>query len=292
VNAVRIPLNEDCWLAINGAPAAYSGTVYQQAIVNFVTLLNQYGIYAILELHWSAPGSLPAINQAPMPDRDHSITFWKGVATTFKGDTDVLFDLFNEPFPSSNGDTTNGWQCWENGSTSDPASCSGTTYYDNNGHGTVYQVAGMQELVTAVRSVGAPNVILLGGLQYSNTLSHWLTYKPSDPLDNLAASWHIYPVGNICVTTACYDSQIAPVAASVPLVATEVGESYDGSACSVSNTNIVLNWLDAHNSGYLAWVWDTWGTSCGDLSLILDYSGTPKSPNGTNFKSHLASVTG
>jgi endoglucanase len=292
VNAVRIPLNEDCWLAINGAPAAYSGTAYQQAIVNFVTLLNQHGIYAILELHWSAPGSLPAINQAPMPDRDHSVTFWKGVAATFKGDTGVLFDLFNEPFPSSNGDTTNGWQCWENGSTSDPSSCSGTTYYDNNGHGTTYQVAGMQELVTAVRSVGAPNVILLGGLQYSNTLSHWLTYKPSDPLNNLAASWHVYPVGNICNSTACYNSQVAPVAASVPLIATEVGESVDGNTCSVTNTNVVLNWLDAHNSGYLAWTWDTWGTSCGDLSLILDYSGTPKSPNGTNFKSHLASVTG
>src|SRR5213082_1383563 len=27
-NAVRVPLNEDCWLAINGAPAAYSGTAY------------------------------------------------------------------------------------------------------------------------------------------------------------------------------------------------------------------------------------------------------------------------
>src|SRR5437764_962495 len=24
-NAVRVPLNEDCWLAINGVPAAYSG---------------------------------------------------------------------------------------------------------------------------------------------------------------------------------------------------------------------------------------------------------------------------
>src|SRR5436305_5983091 len=31
-NAVRVPLNEDCWLGINGAPAAYSGATYQQAI--------------------------------------------------------------------------------------------------------------------------------------------------------------------------------------------------------------------------------------------------------------------
>jgi len=292
INAVRIPLNEDCWLSINGAPAAYSGTAYQQAIVNFVTLLNQHGIYAILELHWSAPGTFPAINQAPMPDRDHSVTFWQQVATTFKGDTAALFDLFNEPFPDGNGNSVNGWQCWRDGTTSSPGSCSNTTYYDNSGHGTNYQVAGMQELVTAIRAVGAPNVILLSGLQYSNTLSSWLTYKPGDPQNNLAASWHVYPVGNPCNNTSCYNSEVAPVIASVPLVATEVGESVDGSVCSVTNTNIVLNWLEAHHTGFLAWTWDTWGTSCGDLSLILDYSGTPKSPNGTNYQAFLASVVG
>src|SRR5437899_438559 len=31
-NAVRIPLNEDCWLNINGSPPAYSGAAYQNAI--------------------------------------------------------------------------------------------------------------------------------------------------------------------------------------------------------------------------------------------------------------------
>ncbi len=287
INAVRIPLNEDCWLSINGAPAAYSGATYQNAIANFVSILNQHGIYAVLELHWSAPGTNKANGQAPMPDRDHSITFWQQVANTFKNNTAVLFDLFNEPYPSSNDDTTNGWACWRDGTTSAAGSCTGTAY-----NGSAYQVAGMQELVTAIRNVGAHNVILLGGVQYSNTLSHWLTYKPSDPQNNLGASWHVYPVGNICNSTTCYNTQVAPVAASVPLVATEVGESVDDSACTVSNTNTVLNWLDAHQSGYLAWTWDTWGTSCGDLSLILDYSGTPKSPNGTNYKAHLASVVG
>jgi endoglucanase len=287
INAVRIPMNEDCWLNINGAPTAYSGANYQNAISNFVSLLNQHGIYAVLELHWSAPGTKKATGQAPMPDRDHSITFWSQVANTFKNNTAVLFDLFNEPFPYWNEDDPNGWQCWRDGSTSAAGSCTGTTY-----NGASYQVAGMQELITAIRNVGAPNVILLGGVQYANTLSHWLNYKPSDPLNNLGASWHVYPVGNICNSTTCYNNQVAPVAASVPLVATEVGESVDDSACSVTNTNIVLNWLDAHQAGYLAWTWDTWGTSCGDLSLILDYSGTPKSPNGTNYKAHLASVTG
>src|SRR5215213_8255617 len=39
-NAVRVPLNEDCWLAINGVPTAYSGANYQAAIASYVAALN------------------------------------------------------------------------------------------------------------------------------------------------------------------------------------------------------------------------------------------------------------
>src|SRR5579859_5949677 len=44
VNIVRIPVNEDCWLNINGINAAYAGTNYQSAIIGYVNLLNSYGI--------------------------------------------------------------------------------------------------------------------------------------------------------------------------------------------------------------------------------------------------------
>src|SRR5665213_3558485 len=63
INVVRVQLNEDCWLAINGAPAAYSGANYQTAIKNFVTTLNNAGIYAILDLHWAAPSTYQANQQ-------------------------------------------------------------------------------------------------------------------------------------------------------------------------------------------------------------------------------------
>lgn len=36
INAVRVPLNEDCWLGINGAAPAYSGANYRSAITAFV----------------------------------------------------------------------------------------------------------------------------------------------------------------------------------------------------------------------------------------------------------------
>src|SRR2546425_9545414 len=42
-----------------------------------------------------------ALSQAPMPNRDHSPEFWRQVAAAYKGNTSVIFDLFNEPFPDN-----------------------------------------------------------------------------------------------------------------------------------------------------------------------------------------------
>src|SRR5438309_6742039 len=66
VNAVRIPLNEDCWLAINGINSQYSGTTYINAVVDYVNRLNAHGIVAIPNLHFSAPGTTVPDAQVPM----------------------------------------------------------------------------------------------------------------------------------------------------------------------------------------------------------------------------------
>lgn len=273
VNSVRIPLNEHCWLGLNDIKPQYGGNNYREFIKNYVSRLNRHGIYAILDLHWSGPVLGQTANQ-PMPNSLYSLAFWQSVAATFKNNSGVLFDLFNEPHPDNNQNTALAWDCWANGGT-----CAGVSY----------QTVGMKQLVETVRNLDAKNVILLGGLQYANNLSQWFTYKPNDPFNNLAASWHVYPNGNLCNNTACYDETIAPVINDVPLIATEVGESVEGNVCSIEGTNVVLNWLDQHNSGYLAWTWDTWGADCGNWSLITNYNGTPKSPNGVNFKEHLGS---
>ena len=72
-NIVRLPLNEDCWLLINGVNPAYGGANYINAITSYANLLTQNGIYTMLDLHWSAPGTKPATAQLSMPDVDHSI---------------------------------------------------------------------------------------------------------------------------------------------------------------------------------------------------------------------------
>jgi endoglucanase len=276
-NAVRIPMNEGCWLNTNGAPAVYSGAAYQNAIATYVATVQAAGLVPILELHWTGAGGAKPTGQQPMLNRDHSVAFWQQVAAAFKNNTGVIFDLHNEPYPDRNRDTAAAWDCWKNGTTA-------TNAWACPGSGHTYKAAGMQELVNAVRGAGATNPIMLGGVQYANALSRWLAYKPEDPAGNLIAAWHVYNF-NICSSTACYDATAAPAAAAVPLVATEIGEN----DCGTAMFNTLMSWLDRHNAGYLAWTWDTWGTDCSRHSLITSYAGTP-TPYGQAYKDHLAKV--
>src|SRR5438552_4959201 len=132
ITIVRVPLNEDCWLGINGEPAnGTSAAHYRSDIVNYVRLLSHNGLKVIVEMHWNAPGSQRATGQQPMPDADHSPSFWTSVANTFKSNSGVFFDLYNEPHTSS-------WLCWRNGSSGAYAApCSDVGF----------AVAGMQTLV-------------------------------------------------------------------------------------------------------------------------------------------------
>jgi len=225
INTVRVPLNEDCWLGINNAPGNYSGAAYRSAITDYVGRLHAAGLIAVLDLHWTAAGTNQSTGQQQMADADHAPAFWTSVATAFKSDTATVLDLFNEPYGIS-------WTCWRDG-----GDC-----------GVGYQVAGMQTLLNAVRNTGATNPVLLGGLAYANDLSSWLSYRPTDPAGNLMASWHSYSF-NACNTQACWDAQIAPVAATVPLATGELGEN----DCAHGYLDRVMPWLDSHNAGYLGW---------------------------------------
>jgi endoglucanase len=268
INAVRVPLNEDCWLGINGVAAQYSGAAYRRAITRYVSILNQQHLTVILDLHWSAPGTSRATEQLPMPDRDHAPTFWRQVASTFKGHGSVVFDLYNEPYPDSNQDTAAAWQCWIAGGT-----CPGVSF----------QAAGMQELVNAVRSTGANNLIMLGGVEYAGSLSQWLSHEPIDPKHNLAASWHSYNF-SACHVRSCWDATVAPVTRRVPVIAGEIGEN----ACKHAYIDRLMPWLDRHDVSYLGWTWDTWNCSSGP-ALIRDYDGAPTG-YGAGLKKHLASL--
>jgi endoglucanase len=275
LNAVRVPLNEDCWLGINGVPPVTSGKAYQTAIATFVKMLRAHNLYVVLDLHWSAPGTTLARTQQPMADEDHSPAFWTSVAGAFKDDTGVLFELYNEPFiDPANADTPDVWACWLAGCTIKAAPPIGASW----------KSAGMQSMVDAVRGTGARNIIVLGGLHYANDLSGLLAHMPSDPLKQLTAGFHVYNFSWPCTTAACWTSTIGSVASQIPVITGELGEN----DCAHGFIDAFTEWADPHGLSYFGWAWNVWDCRTGP-ALITDYEGTPTAL-GAGYKAHLAVV--
>ena len=256
VHVVRVPLNEDCWLGINGVDPSHAGQNYRSAIKAYVRVLERAGMNVILDLHWSAPGTQLALGQQKMPDADHAPKFWRSVAGWFGADTAVLLDLYNEPHDVS-------WRCWRDGCTVDG-----------------WKAAGMQKLVTTVRDAGARNILMLGGLGWSGDLTRWKAHMPADPLADLVASWHVYDFGG-CTTQACWQSNLDGVGGAAPVLLGEFGEA----DCAHGFVDGLMGWADGESLGYVAWTWDTW-TNCDGPTLITDYAGTPTG-YGTGVRDHF-----
>ena len=125
---------------------------------------------------------------------------------------------------------------------------------------------------------------MLGGLAYSNDLTEWLKYEPSDPDHNLAASWHSYSF-NGCSTLQCWGSEVAPVIASVPVIAGEIGET----DCADNYLDPLLAYLDSKSTSYLAWAWNADFNCTSGPGLITSYSGTPTA-YGQGYMHHLESL--
>ena len=137
VNGVRLPLNEQCWLGINGVKSQYAGARYRRAIVRYVSLLNRQGIYVELSLMWAAPGSYDATYQSGGPDADHSPAFWASLAKTFRRNPNVILAPWGETIVDAN--------CFLNGGV-----CEATFGPQN----VPYRVAGMQQAVDVMRRAG------------------------------------------------------------------------------------------------------------------------------------------
>lgn len=263
-NVVRVLLNEDCWLDINGMKQQYAGANYRDAIVDYVKLLHRFGMYAEISLIWGAPGKHKATYQPDAPDEDHSPSMWSSMASTFKSDPNVILAPW--------GETTVGWKCFRNGCDHE------ATYGKQN---RFYRTAGMQQAVSLMRQAGYHGVISIPCIDYANACgkidgsnyngSTWLRSRPKDPDNQLIAEAHVYGK-NLCDTDKCFNSSMQPITKVAPLIFGETGETYDGSDCGSSYISTFMNWADAHGVGYEAWTWDTWG-GCG--VLIKDYRGTP-----------------
>jgi hypothetical protein len=152
----------------------------------------------------------------------------------------------------------------------------------------------MQSLIDIIRGTGATNVIQVPGVEYANSMTHFLdsAYRVADTLatPQLMGVVDVYPNGNICGSVACYASEYAPVIKQMPFLAGEFGESVDGSDCTTSGVDALMAWFDQEGAGYSGWSWDTWG---GCLQLITDYTtGNPNGNWGTDYKAHVLALAG
>jgi hypothetical protein len=292
VQVVRVPLNEDCWLGVNGVDPRFGGPPYVAAIRKEVALIEAAGMHAILDLHWTAPGSWAAIAQQPLPDADHSPQFWSSVARTFRADHELAFDVYNEPFvygPYVADAGSRPWDCWLHGCAMAQLITARQTGPDGAKTGYTTQVrwqsAGMQSLVDAIRGAGATQPIVVNGLDWANDDSGWLAHAPADPLDQLIVGAHEYP-GQGCGEPTCWSRVFGALGARHPVL---IGETGDHARRAPSPFfGRFLAYADAHGWSYLAWTWNPWSNP--DNVLISDWGGTPTVGEGQAYRAHLQST--
>ncbi len=262
-NYFRLPLSQDLWCGCSsGGQTPNSG--YQAEVQALVNWCNTNNVYIELDLHWSGTyggtsSTTPCsgggwgtsyLNQSsndgelPMPDWN-SVYFWNSLASTawIQNNPAVLLGLFNEPFDPSFNDQSNFWNIWLNG---------GATSYGDGPANT----PGMQKLLNTIRTAGANNIVVAGGLNYAFDLrgiigdepSSSTVYKLADTASGYGVAYaaHIYSnKGN----SANWDSQVTAATSVAPVIIDEFGAtSTDG----VAFENSVITWLDGgNNKSYL-----------------------------------------
>ncbi len=176
-NCVRVPMNEAFWYGKSDYQKD-GGKEYREILDQIIRLAANRGAYVAIDLH-----------RFRAPKAEHA-AFWKDFAAEYKDHPAVLFDVFNEPHGVS-------WDVWRNGGWIDEAkgideSAFLTDEEKNKNRG--FESVGMQGLVDAVRSTGARNVIIAGGVFWCNDLSGIADgYALEDRTGNgIMYSWHTY----------------------------------------------------------------------------------------------------
>jgi endoglucanase len=275
-NVIRLPLNEGCWLGVDGRNG-YKGQDYINAMSAFVTQATSSGMLVEVNMHFRAGKKN---DDDPALDAQYAPSFWQSVANTFKNNHSVMFNLLNEPHGIS-------WGCLRDGGSARQCKTSGD--------GPNYQVVGTQSILNTIRATGATNPIIVPGLDWSDDLRQWIQYRPVDTLNppQVIASFHPYfGYGNRCEVNppSCWNAEIAPIqTAGYPVIATEMGDVTNG--CIGSNMATFMNWADGQTPQIGYWAWAFTVASCSNgPSLISDANGTPTQVYGQTFHDHLISV--
>jgi hypothetical protein len=251
VNIIRLPLSQDRWFG--KAPEQNDVCEPYRALVKqIVDLCSSKGCYILLDLHWSDVNEWGEnIGQHSMPDRN-SIVFWKDFAPVYANNPAVLFDLYNEPH-----DVT--WDVWLNG---------GTIKDRPNRPGApakTYEAVGMQEMLDTMRTTGAKNVVVAGGLEWAYDFNGILEGRQlKDPKGNgIIYVNHAYDNKRESVFT--WIAKMEEASAKLPVIVSEFGGSggpnrrrgwWGQSPSTAMGDDWLLHVLQAiqdHNWSFTAW---------------------------------------
>ncbi len=201
-NCVRVPIKDDFWFG-KSAYQKDEGREYREIIEQIITLAANRGAYVAIDLH-----------RFRAPKRGHA-DFWKDFAKQYANHPAVLFDIFNEPHGIS-------WDVWKRGGfvgnkegTDESAFLNDEEKRKNAG----FESVGMQGLVDAVRSTGAKNIVIAGGLFWCNDLTGITRgYELEDKTGNgVMYSWHTYN------WHTDWEAKVLATAAKHPIFLGEVG---------------------------------------------------------------------
>lgn len=268
INALRLPMNEDCWLGHPDLNPAFSGAAYRDTFVKFVEVALNYGFVVVLDLHWTNTTTGVARGQDPFLS-PNSLKFWASVAghPSLRNRPGVVFELFNEPFNPRNA-TPLTPECYLDGA------------------GCVY--AGYNQAVRAVRSTAnASNLVLFAGTNWNFDLGWLAAHFPTDPLGNCAAAWHPYEFK--CRYFSCENTS-AVITAKYPIFVTEWAPGYPQSNHSPSvpdlYTSQVMGWADKQPAtvALFPWVWNPGAGQNHVTQPDSDYSGNLPNAWGHQYK--------
>lgn len=271
VNHVRLPLAQDRWFG-KTPEQKDGGESYRALVKQIVDFCAGEGCYVVLDLHWSDAGEWgKQIAQHVMPDQN-SVVFWKDVASTYKNHPAVIFDLYNEPHNVS-------WDVWLNGGTVREKARRGRQEKS-------YEAVGMQALLDAVRSTGAKNVVVVGGLDWSYDFSGILQGRRlSDPDGNgVIYANHAYP--NKGDTVQRWVAKMEAAAKTLPVIVSEFGSEGRRGAAQGSGDPWVRQVLQALKDHQ--WDWTAWDMHPqAGPRLISDWKYTPTPAFGAWVKMAL-----
>jgi endoglucanase len=155
-NIIRLAVKDKYWFG-KDVTQKDGGKAYRELVDAVINLAANRGVYVLLDLHqYRAP-------------RAEYADFWKDAAARYKDHPALIFDLMNEAFGTS-------WEVWRDGGfvaekkdgIDEAAFLTEEEKIRNN---VGFRSIGMQGLLDAVRSTGAKNVVLAGGLDYGYDLS-------------------------------------------------------------------------------------------------------------------------